>query len=74
LIDFFAMGGYGAYVWSAFGFAALVLVGLLVQSWRVAERREVELERLRQLVRPARGGRARQGAGSEAGASGGGGE
>lgn len=24
--EFFAMGGYGVYVWSAYGFAALVLV------------------------------------------------
>ena len=27
--DFFAMGGYAAYVWPAFGFAAVVLLGLL---------------------------------------------
>ena len=24
--EFFAMGGYGVYVWSAYGFAALVLI------------------------------------------------
>ena len=28
------MGGYAAYVWPAYGFAALVLIALLVQSWR----------------------------------------
>lgn len=57
------MGGYGAYVWSAFGFAALVLVGLLVQSWRAASRREAELERLRRTVRAGHSERARPGLG-----------
>ncbi len=51
--EFLQMGGYAAYVWSAFGFAALVLLGLLAQSWWSARRREAELARLRDLVRPA---------------------
>lgn len=55
--DFFAMGGYGAYVWPAFGFAAAVLLGLLWQSWRAARSREAELEQLRRLVRPGPTGR-----------------
>jgi heme exporter protein D len=59
LSNFFAMGGYGAYVWPAFGFAAAVLLGLLWQSWRAARSREVELEQLRRLVRPAATGRPR---------------
>jgi heme exporter protein D len=46
------MGGYAAYVWPAYGFAALVLIGLLVRSWRGARRRAAELEQLRHLVRP----------------------
>ncbi len=50
--DFFAMGGYAAFVWPAFGFAALVLIGLLAQSWWAARRRETELEQLRRVVRP----------------------
>jgi heme exporter protein D len=54
LSDFFAMGGYGAYVWPAFGFAALVLLGLLLQSWWAARRREAELEQLRRQLRPGR--------------------
>ena len=45
------MGGYAAYVWSAFGFALVVLLGLLDQSWRAAHQREAELAQLRQLVR-----------------------
>lgn len=48
---FLQMGGYGAYVWSAFGFAALVLASLLVISLRGARARDVELDRLRAAVR-----------------------
>jgi heme exporter protein D len=54
LTEFFAMGGYAAYVWTAYGFAALVLVVLLVHSWRSARRRDAELEQVRRLARPAR--------------------
>jgi len=51
------MGGYAAYVWPAFGFALVVLLGLLGHSWRAARRREQELAQLRELVRPAAGAR-----------------
>jgi heme exporter protein D len=54
LTEFLAMGGYAAYVWPAYGFAALVLIALLVQSWRRARRRSAELEQLHHLTRPAR--------------------
>jgi heme exporter protein D len=57
--DFLAMGGYGAYVWSAYGFAAAVLIALLVQSWRSARRREAEFEQVRRVARPARASRAK---------------
>jgi heme exporter protein D len=53
------MGGYAAYVWSAYGFAAVVLVALLVQSWRSARRRDAEFEQVRRLARPARASRAK---------------
>ena len=53
------MGGYATYVWSAYGFAALVLIALLVQSWRSARRRDAELEQVRRLARPARASRAK---------------
>jgi len=59
LSDFFAMGGYGAYVWPAFGFAAAVLLGLLLQSWRTARRRAAEFEQLRRQLRPGRPSRPR---------------
>jgi heme exporter protein CcmD len=35
ITEFFRMGGYGAYVWPAFAFAALVLAGM---AWRVTTR------------------------------------
>jgi heme exporter protein D len=54
LSEFLAMGGYAAYVWSAFGFALVVLLGLLGQSWRAAHQREAELAELRELVRAGR--------------------
>jgi len=31
---FFAMGGYAAYVWPAYGIALIVLVGMLLVRWR----------------------------------------
>jgi heme exporter protein D len=60
LSDFFAMGGYGAYVWPAFGFAAAVLLGLLLQSWWTARRRATEFEQLRAELRPGRARRPRR--------------
>lgn len=43
------MGGYAAYIWPSYGFAALVLIGLLINSWTAARRRESEVARLRDL-------------------------
>lgn len=31
--EFWAMGGYGFYVWLSFGIAALVMTGIIYQSW-----------------------------------------
>jgi heme exporter protein D len=59
LTDFLAMGGYAAYVWSAYGIAAVVLIALLVQSWRSTRRRDAELEQVRRLARPVRPSRAK---------------
>ena len=45
--NFFDMGGYAAYVWTAYGAAAAVLAGLLAESLsrlRRAERRLTSLE------------------------------
>jgi heme exporter protein D len=51
--DFLYMGGYAAYVWSAYGLAAAVLVGMIVHSllWQ----RRVLKALKRQSRRPAKG-------------------
>jgi heme exporter protein D len=54
LTEFLAMGGYAAYVWSAFAIAFLLMVGLFLQSRQSARRRDQELEALRAKVRPQR--------------------
>lgn len=44
--SYFAMGGYAAYVWPAYGIAALVLIGFTLSSWRRLKAAERALERL----------------------------
>jgi heme exporter protein D len=46
MMEFFAMGGYALYVWSAWGVSAAALGGLAI--WVHAERRSIQnrLERL----------------------------
>ena len=46
LADFVAMGGYAEFVWPAFGLTALVLVGLLVGSFRTLKANESALTAL----------------------------
>jgi len=41
------MGGYGSYVWPAFGLAAVVLIGLLLASLRTLKAREAEFKSLK---------------------------
>jgi heme exporter protein D len=41
--EFFAMGGYGLYVWGAYGVAALAVV---VELWLLVRRRRTLLRRL----------------------------
>jgi heme exporter protein D len=43
---FLEMGGYAVYVWPAFATAALVMIGLLVDSLRTLRAREDLLKRL----------------------------
>jgi heme exporter protein CcmD len=54
VIEWLAMGGYGAYVWSAFVLTVGLLLGLFWQSRRLARRREAELADLRGRLREAR--------------------
>lgn len=41
--EFFSMGGYGGFVWSAYGVAALLLIGLAVISLRNLRARQAEV-------------------------------
>lgn len=47
LRDFFDMGGYAVWVWSAYGVSAAGLVGMLVWSVRTLKAREKEFEVLK---------------------------
>ncbi len=44
--EFFAMGGYAGFIWSAYGVAALVLIGLLVMSLIELRARQAEVAAL----------------------------
>ncbi len=44
--EFIAMGGYGAFVWPAYGLTALVMLGILATSWHGLRGRRRDLERL----------------------------
>jgi heme exporter protein D len=44
---YFAMGGYGAFIWPAYGAAAILMAGILIMSWRSMRRREELVETLR---------------------------
>lgn len=45
--DFFAMGGYGAFIWPCYGLTALVMIILVVQSLRSMRTNEKLVETLR---------------------------
>lgn len=57
--EFFSMGGYALYVWSSYGVAAAVLLGILLLSLRSLRGNEALLETL-ETATPARGGRKRR--------------
>jgi heme exporter protein D len=48
------MGGYGAYIWPAYGIAVAVMLGLLALSLRAARKRRVELAALEATGRTRR--------------------
>lgn len=41
--DFFDMGAYSSFIWTAYGIAVVVMVGLFVASWRRLRAREAAL-------------------------------
>ena len=57
--QYLAMGGYGAFVWPAFGVTALVMIGLWWDSVRTLRRNERALD----AVQDASRRRRREGAG-----------
>lgn len=50
--EFWAMGGYAAYVWPAFAVTILVLGGLAWQSWASRRRLRRALEALDTAAKP----------------------
>jgi len=46
LASFLDMGGYGTYVWPAYGAAAVVLIGLVAVSVRTLKARQAALQAL----------------------------
>lgn len=44
--EFLAMGGYGAYVWPAYGLTAIVMAALLIASLRGLRERQRQLRAL----------------------------
>ena len=45
--NYFAMGGYAAFVWPAYALSALVMLGLAGTAWRNLRVRERDLAKLR---------------------------
>ena len=55
-IDAFVhMGGYGGYVWPAYGLAVVLLALVLLTSLAAARRAEADLEQLQRTRRDRRG-------------------
>lgn len=46
MTQFISMGGYAEFVWPAYAVAAIVMLGLLVESFRSLRARERELSAL----------------------------
>jgi heme exporter protein D len=46
LSTFFAMGGYAAYVWPAYGVAAIILIAFTIDSWRRVRAAAADLRRM----------------------------
>jgi heme exporter protein D len=54
MAEFFAMGGYAPYIWSAYALALVVLVGMVVLTIARHRRTRRTLARLEALRRPER--------------------
>ena len=58
LSEFFAMGGHGGFIWSAYAIAVVVIGGLVISSLRAVKAREAEVAAL-EASRPPRRARRR---------------
>ncbi len=56
--EFLDMGGYAVFVWPAFGIAAIIMIGLAVQSWIALKNERAMLETLQAERGDARNGTA----------------
>ena len=54
MADFFAMGGFGSFIWSSYGTAVIMLVWLGVSSWRKARKVARQLAQLETDISPER--------------------
>ncbi|MEP6829978.1 MAG: heme exporter protein CcmD [Rhizomicrobium sp.] len=45
---FLAMGGYGAFIWPAYGVSVLALIGIVWQSWAAWRAAKKKLDALEQ--------------------------
>jgi heme exporter protein D len=52
MAEFFEMGGYGSFIWSAYGSVGLVLVGIWLASKRFVSNTEAELSELSPRLNP----------------------
>ena len=46
MTEFFAMGGYGAFVWPAYGVTFIALAGTIFLTWRAWRRAQARLKTL----------------------------
>ncbi|MBE90417.1 MAG: heme exporter protein CcmD [Rhodospirillaceae bacterium] len=53
LSTFLDMGGYGAFVWSAYGLAAIILIGLAIHSLIRLKRTQTMLQQIRAIRQKA---------------------
>jgi len=54
MADFFAMGGYGSFIWGSYGTAVIMLVWLGVSSWRKSRKVARQLAQLETDTSPER--------------------
>jgi heme exporter protein D len=55
--DYFAMGGYAAFIWPSYGVALVLLAGIFVLSWRRLRAAERTIEAGAPRDDPQQGGR-----------------